>query len=434
MSDLLLTLTTTDLENASKQQLKYLVKRVRDAWGRAIDLRKVTGDVELKQYLQDFIASHVTKNEEIVTEVATDAELENELEVNIEIEIVPDHNPDNDLVYIKADGNYYDILTHNISIIPNPDWLIIRKEANSYLKMNELSKSNFFTLVEPIYPILYDNETPTFNQHARDAINALLRFGTVHGDEINTDWLTGVLKDALFHHAKNRVKEPVMMSDDIYYSLAGLDPTDVKSFNRLNSFIKSTNASCATPKEISDNLRKVYGIDFTNPVEVYQQIRENFWHLQQLCGISALNEKHFAIRDKLFSAHKYEHQLIVDDSDREILKSETVKTAKYFQNLTIDYNLFSEDLDSEECEKLPIDFDLLALAHESDYVRIDSRSMRWAVQSDGSFRGVGEAYPVDPDRIELTFFKWDDEGYDFEPTYQLIAVHRDNKRFPWCND
>lgn len=69
------------------------------------------------------------------------------------------------------------------------------------------------------------------------------------------------------------------------------------------------------------------------------------------------------------------------------------------------------------------------MAYDADHVRIYSRSHRWAIQPNGGFRSVGEAFPVNPDCIELTFFKWDEEYYDYEAIYKLVAVNSDNTRY-----
>lgn len=62
MADLLF---TTDLQNATKAELKALVKRVRQEFGKAIDLR--TADVTaLRQYLQDYLMTQTEPTEDDV--------------------------------------------------------------------------------------------------------------------------------------------------------------------------------------------------------------------------------------------------------------------------------------------------------------------------------------------------------------------------------
>lgn len=449
-------LASIDLNALSKAQLKSYVKLAREEWGHQIDLRSANIH-DLIEYLQMYLrfkaesenSISCAEPEAIAPQEAEviEAELTHTLSdlpelLTVETETLKTENNNhpinsgindiNRLVYLKADGYYFDTVSHKSSLVPNPDWLIHKYDASRYLDMNARSRSDFFTTAEPVYPLVYDHETPSFNEHARNAINALLRFGTYHGNEITTGWLSGVLRDCMIRNTKpERVKEMMLLSDDVYYSLVGIDPLQVKVFKNLVANAGAFNVQIPTPKEISQNLINVYGIDFSCQISIYHQMRENMWHLQQLCGISSLHEKHFAIRDKLFSAQEYDHQLIVIDADRIILKKDAFRTTQYFKELTHDYTLFVENLDNEESEPAPTDLNILNLGLEADDVWLRSQSIKWGRQTDGNYRSVDEYFPLEPDKIELTFLKWNNERYDYDSTYKLVAVHRDNRRFPW---
>lgn len=438
MLPLLEILRTTDLENASKQDLRNLIKRVRISnkiTATFIDLR-TAGEIELRQYLQDIVIAHqpveieaIALQEAEVTEADPTHTLSDFDGIESKtITVEPDANR---LVYILADGNYFDTVSHKSSLVPNPDSLVYITDANRYLEMNARSKSDFFTIAEPVYPLVFDHETPSFNKHARNALNALLRFGKYHGNEINTGWLSGILRDVMFRDTLKRVKEPMLLSDDIFYSLAGIDPLEVKIFKSLLANADDFNVTIPTPKEISQNLINVYGIDFSSQISVYRQLHKNILHLQRQCGVSSLHKKHFAMRDKLFTAYDYEKQLSITEADRIILKKEAFKITQYFTELTHDYTLLVENLENEECNPAPINLNILNLGIESDYVSIRSESIKWKQKNDGYYRSESEYFPLDPDKIELNFFKWDTELQGYDCTYALVAMHRDNSRFPW---
>jgi hypothetical protein len=298
MTDLLL---TTDLSNATKQQLKNLVKAIRSSWGKVIDLRKADA-VALKQYLEDYLTAQATEPE--VDAVAPEAEVT--LTENAEVEIV----------------------THT-----------------------------FTDDFEGIEQRIMQPEVPeSFNNVASRTIDILLQFGIGYGDIVNREWITGILKDCSWRPSlPSGVTEKLILSDPIYYGLAGISHDSIALYERL---VKSPEEFGNIPEEAKQGadfyrtIGSMFGADKIAQISAYHSIRDNLNYLQERLGISSLEPRSYAIRDKFFTTQDYNDQMALLDSDRRVLKSEAQRISEYFQLLTTDYQLFRQ-MDDERLDPLP---------------------------------------------------------------------------------
>jgi len=273
---------------------------------------------------------------------------------------------------------------------------------------------------------------PSFNEVAKATIPLLLKRGTVHGNELNTEWIRAILGDCSIRNiALSRVKEPLLREDAVFLGLAGISPEHLNTFKRI----------VVSPEEFDiqqdeegkpdfyQRIGSVFGADALCEIAIYHRIRANLRHLQSGLGISSLHSRSYAIRDKLFSVQDYDCQLELMSRDRIQLKNEVPRIVEYFLSLTGNYQLFRE-LNDESLEPLGDDIDLPAIALTSEYAWIHSQSYSWELQPNGGYSGHS-SHRLDPDEISLCLQVWDSQDNDFSSFYRVKAEHRDPSRFPW---
>ncbi|MBW4607815.1 MAG: hypothetical protein KME22_11450 [Hassallia sp. WJT32-NPBG1] len=384
MADLLF---TTDLENATKEQLRALVKRVREETGKPIDLRKADA-IALRQYLEDYKATQATESECDVIEPADISNFE-----GIEQDVMQVTEWLNSCPLTCAPCSY------QVCDLPEPE-------------------------VE---------KPPTFNTIASTTIDIILQGATAYGNIVNAAWIGGILTDCRVRSIRpERVKEPLILKDHVFLGLAGL-PLD--SLDTLKAVIRRPEEFGDMPPEVReskafyDNIGGLIGSDALSDLFLYHNIRDNLNYLQVRLGISSLEPRHYAIRDKLFSTIDYDCQLQLLPSDRIELELQVPRICEYFQSLTSDYEIFRV-YDDEVEKPLPKDFDLARQASIADYGWIYAESFNWKPHSGGGYIGT-HTDRLHPDRIELYLSFWHDGEGDYRSFLRLIAYHPDASRRPW---
>lgn len=274
----------------------------------------------------------------------------------------------------------------------------------------------------------------TFNEITRASIAILLNRGTSHGNTLTSTWIQEILGDCQIRGiALNRVKEPLLKDDSLFYGLAGIAPEQLNIFRRIMTSPDEFDIVQDAPDkpDFYQRIGSAFGADAMCEIAIYHRIRSNLRHLQTTLGISALHSRCYAIRDKLFSVQDYEWQLELMPRDRVHLKAEVPRIVSYFLSLVGDYDLFRE-LDDESVEPLG-DVDLHAIALTAEYAWINSESYNWQPQPNGGYRGQSDAR-IDPDSISLSLQIWDKKDNDFSSYYRVCAEHRDKSRFPWKSE
>ena len=315
MSLLLELIRSTDLENASKQDLRNLIKRIRlfsKFNAPAIDLR-TADEIELRQYLEDIVAAH-TEKAEIVASVEPEAIAPQEAEVTVE--------------------------------------------------------------TEPSTPLPMKSPV-SFNTRTMNAIELLLE--KAPDGLVTTEWLSGILHDCMWRATKHeKISEKLLLNPVIYYGLAGLDISDVSLFKRAVSCPGEFAELTADAKEGAEHYQKIGGLlgnDAMGEMVIYHTIRDNLNYLQSLMSISSLRTRNYAIRDKLFTRQDYDYQMILLPSDRTVLKAEVIRVTEYFRRITTEYDKYRE-MSDESLEPL-CDIDIMALAAEAEHCWLTDESWEW---------------------------------------------------------
>ncbi|MGI2907644.1 hypothetical protein [Tolypothrix sp. VBCCA 56010] len=407
MTDLLF---STDIENATKEQLKSLVKAVREQFGRAIDLRKADIN-ELRQYLQDYLATQVeevTPEPEVTTSEIAEIETVNESPALSELPTLS-----------------YEIV--ELPTSDDPDFNAANEEFyfGDRADVEKAAEEGFYCHLP-----LELEKPPSFNKYTERSIAILLEFGTAYGNELNAEWIAGILKDCAWRASIRRsISEKLILSDPIFYGLAGHDLETIGLFNRI---VRSPEEFGDIPKDMQkganfySNIGNLLGGEAVSAICQYHTIRDNLNYLQQLHGISSLEKRSKAVKDRLFEYFDYNDQMALLPSDRAVLKAEAPRIAEYFQTLTSDYEVYRSN-DDESLERLPDDFCLMTAVAEADYAWIYAQSIDWKPSKDG-YSG-GHVDRLDPDEITVCLSKWDGDQYD--GFLYLKAIHFDPSRRPW---
>ena len=394
-------LASIDLNALSKQQLRSYTKLAREEWGRSIDLRS-SNIHDLREYLTMYLSWKATAESE-----ATEPEVE---AVAPEVEVAISNIEENATV------------SQAPALEPEDFEITICDRCE---KRCELAPE----LPEPALKV-----PETFNNITARTVDILLQFGTAYGNLVDKDWIAGILQDCRWRSTiPNQLREKLILSDPIYYGLAGIAHDSIALYQRV---VRSPEEFGNIPEKANPgadfyrNIGSLIGADKIAQISVYHTIRNNLNYLQERLGISSLEPRTAAIRDKLFENRDYNDQMIILPSDRRTLKAETPRIAAYFQALTTDYKLYCE-LDDESLEPLPEGFDLQVMLGQSfgcDYAWIRAESYTWQPTSDGGFIGH-HIQQLDPDKITLSLNAWD--GDDYASFLRIVAHHRDGSRFPW---
>lgn len=275
---------------------------------------------------------------------------------------------------------------------------------------------------------------PSFNIVTRTAVDILLSHGTEFGNELTTSWFSEILCDCRMRSLRPvEVRDKLILSDFVYYGLAGLELSEVGLFKRIVRAPQEFGTLSATQKEVVNQYQTISELLGSNGMAetvVYHTIRDNLNYLQQLLSISSLRPKNHALRDKLFSTLDYDCQMVLTAHDRHILKKESTRVAQYFKSITTDYKLYQE-LDDESLEEVDSNIDLILLASTAEYCWLYSESHNWKPTGDSRFISDESIKRVEPDRITLYFQNWDKSINDYSSFYRVVAVHPDPTRSPW---
>lgn len=249
---------------------------------------------------------------------------------------------------------------------------------------------------------------PNFNIVTRTAVDILLTHGTEYGSELNTSWFSEILCDCRMRSLKPvEVREKLILSDFIYYGLAGLELNEVGLFKRIVRSPEEFGTLSSSEKQTANHYEKisnVIGGHAMSEMVMYHIIRDNLNYLQQLLVISSLKPKNYALRDKLFATLDYDCQMVLTNYDRHVLRKETTRVAQYFKSITHDYELYCE-LDDESFEKIDSNVDLVLLASTADYCWISCPDR--LVQN----------------RITLYYQNWDKSINDYSSFYRVVAYN-----------
>lgn len=275
---------------------------------------------------------------------------------------------------------------------------------------------------------------PSFNIVTRTAVDILLSHGTEFGKELTTSWFSEILCDCRMRSVKPvEVREKLILSDFIYYGLAGLELNEVGLFKRIVRSPEEFGTLSNNQKQIVNPYEKISNLIGGNAMSemvVYHTIRDNLNYLQQLLSVSALKPKNYAIRDKLFATLDYDMQMVLTSHDRHLLRKETTRIAQYFKSITIDYKLYRE-LDDESLEEIDSNVDLVLLASTAEYCWLYSESHNWKPNKNGGFTSNESVKRIEPDRITLYYQNWDKSINDYSSFYRVVAYHPDPTRSPW---
>lgn len=349
MADLLF---TTDLEDATKEQLRSLVKRVREESGRPIDLRKAD-IVALRQYLTDYLTAQAA---------ASDPEPQAEA------------------------------VAHTLSDFEGIDQVAM--ERTDWTAATPLSCDVCNYQVCDL-PAAAEPEAPqSFNTISQWSIDTILCHSNVHGDgrrpagsdRIDKDWLCGILRDCVSRSIRpERVKESLILKDHIFLGLAGLPISEADTLKAVIRRPSEFGDLSPESEAYHQNMSALLGCDGMTDMIVHHMIRDNLNYLQQLLGISCLEPRSYAVRDCLFTTQDYNSQLQILESDRLALKSEAPRVAAYFELVAEGYTV-EQEMDDDTTQPFDI-ADLAGMASIAEYAWVYAESFDWEPTSDGGYVG-----------------------------------------------
>jgi hypothetical protein len=145
-------------------------------------------------------------------------------------------------------------------------------------------------------PELAELEVPaSFYQIARSSIDIILYHSKVHGDRIDSNWISGILTDCRSRSIRSeRVKEPLLLRQHIFLGLAGLplDSLDtLKAVIRRPEEFANLSPEVRESKAFCDSISGLIGSDGLAEMFIYHTIRDNLNYLQVRLGISSLEPR-----------------------------------------------------------------------------------------------------------------------------------------------